>query len=199
MTAVDCWFDPSCPYTWVTARWLEEVERVWDVHVRWHVMSLAVLNEGREDDPEGDPEGWLWQPVRVFALVQEEHGQAALAALYRAYGQAVHGRGEWPDTRGLLRAVGLPEELAEAAHTSAHDELVRASHRSGIELVGTHVGTPVVAVGYGTATPSAWFGPVLSRVPAGEEAGRLWDGVTVVAGTSGFSELKGRPPEAPRG
>ncbi|SFU04849.1 hypothetical protein SAMN05660657_05087 [Geodermatophilus amargosae] len=199
MTAVDCWVDPSCPYTWVTARWLWEVERVRDVAVRWHVMSLAVLDEGREDDPEGDPEGWLWQPVRVFALVQEEHGQAALAALYRAYGEAVHGRGEWPDTHDLLRAAGLPEQLAEAAHTSAHDGLVRASHRSGIELVGTHVGTPVVAVVSGTGTRSAWFGPVLSRVPVGEEAGRLWDGVTLVAGTSGFHELKGRPHEAPRG
>jgi hypothetical protein len=119
-----------------------------------------VLDEGREDDPEGDPEGWLWQPVRVFTLVQEQHGQAALTALYRAYGEAVHGRGEWPDTRDLLRAVGLPESLAEAAHTSAHDELVRASHRSGIELVGTHVGTPVVAVVSGTGPRSAWFGLV---------------------------------------
>jgi hypothetical protein len=198
VTDADCWFDPSCPYTWMTARWLQEVERVRDVHVRWHVMSLAVLNEGRDDDPEGDPEGWLWRPVRVFARVQEEHGQAALVALYRAYGEAVHVRGEWPDPRRLLRAVGLPEELAESADTSDHDELVRASHRSGIELVGTHVGTPVVAVGLGTPTLSAWFGPVLSRVPVGEDAGRLWDGVTLVAGTDGFHELKGRPPEPPR-
>ncbi len=193
----DCWFDPSCPYTWVTARWLQEVERVRDVRVRWHVMSLAVLNEGRDDDPEGDPEGWSWQPVRLFAVVADRHGQEALTTLYRAWGEAVHTRGEWPDPAALLRDAGLPPGLAEVMGSDAHDGLVRASHEAGIGLVGTHVGTPVVAVPGPDGVPVAWFGPVLSRVPRGEAAGRLWDGVTVVAATPGFSEVKGRPPGPP--
>jgi hypothetical protein len=192
----DCWFDPSCPYTWITARWLTEVERVRPVRVRWHVMSLAVLNEGRDVDPEGDPEGWLWQPVRLFAVVADRHGQEALAALYRVWGEAVHTRGEEPEVGDLLAQAGLPRELAAVMGSEAHDGLVRASHEAGISLVGTHVGTPVVAVP-GPAGPVAWFGPVLSRVPRGEAAGRLWDGVTLVAATPGFSELKGRPPEPP--
>ncbi|HYO36886.1 MAG TPA: disulfide bond formation protein DsbA [Geodermatophilus sp.] len=192
----DCWVDPSCPYTWVTACWLWEVERVRAVRVRWHVLSLSVLNEGREIDPEGDTGGWLWQPVRLFAVVADRYGQAAFVALYRAWGEAVHTRGEEPEAENLLTAAGLPPDLAEVMASDAHDDLVRASHRAGTGLVGTHVGTPVVAVP-GPQGPVAWFGPVLSRVPRGEAAGRLWDGVTLVAATPAFHELKGRPPESP--
>ena len=193
----DCWVDPSCPYTWVTACWLWEVERVRAVRVRWHVLSLSVLNEGRDVDPEGDAEGWLWQPVRLFAVVADRYGQAAFVALYRAWGEAVHARGEWPEVGDLLAAAGLPRDLAAVMGSDAHDGLVRASHEAGISLVGTHVGTPVVAVP-GPGGPVAWFGPVLSRVPRGEAAGRLWDGVTLVAATPAFHELKSRPPEPPR-
>ncbi len=194
----DCWFDPSCPYTWVTARWLEEVERVRAVRVRWHVMSLAVLNEGRDDDPEGDPEGWLWQPVRLFAVVADRYGQQALTALYRVWGAAVHDRGQWPAVGDLLERAGLPRALAQVMDSGEHDGLVRASHEAGIGLVGTHVGTPVVAVPGPEGVPVAWFGPVLSRVPRGEAAGRLWDGVTSVVATPGFHEVKGRAPGPPR-
>ena len=192
----DFWFDPSCPYTWVTACWLEEVERVRDVRVRRHVMSLSVLNEGREVDPEGDTDGWLWGPVRLFAVVADRYGQEALAVLHRAWGEAVHTRGEWPDAPALLTGAGLPPELADVMTSDAHDGLVRASHEAGIGLVGTHVGTPVLAVREPGRSPAAVFGPVLSRVPRGEEAGRLWDGVVLVGGTAGFHELKG-PPHAP--
>jgi mycothiol-dependent nitroreductase-like protein len=194
----DCWFDPSCPYTWVTACWLWEVERVRDVRVRWHVMSLSVLNEGREVDPEGDTDGWLRRPVRLFAVVADRHGQEALVALYRAWGEAVHTRGAWPDAEELLARAGLPPDLAGVMDSDAADGLVRASHEAGIGLVGTHVGTPVVAVPGPEGRPAAVFGPVLSRVPRGEDAGRLWDGVALVATTPGFHELTGRPPEPPR-
>ena len=105
--------------------------------------------------------------------------------------------GEWPETTDLLGRAGLPPELAEVMASDAHDDLVRASHHAGTGLVGTHVGTPVVAVP-GPQGPVAWFGPVLSRVPRGEAAGRLWDGVTLVAASPAFHELKGRPPEPPR-
>ncbi|WP_097184784.1 mycothiol-dependent nitroreductase Rv2466c family protein [Blastococcus haudaquaticus] len=192
-TSADCWFDPSCPYTWVTARWLREVERVRPVRVRWHVMSLTILNEHRDDDPEGDPEGWLRLPVRVFAAVQERFGQQALVELYEAYGRQVHDASIWGDLSDVLAAAGLPAELAAAADDEDNDLLVRASHEAGVALVGPHVGTPIVA-----ADGAAWFGPVLSRVPRGEEAGRLWDGVVRVAGVDGFHELRGRPHAPPR-
>jgi hypothetical protein len=135
--------------------------------------------------------------ARLFAVVADRHGQEALVALYRAWGEAVHDRGEVPAVEDLLERAGLPPELAGVMGSGDHDGLVRASHEAGIGLVGTHVGTPVVAVP-GPAGPVAWFGPVLSRVPRGEAAGRLWDGVVLVAATPGFAEVKGRPPEPPR-
>lgn len=201
-TIADFWFDPSCPYTWITSRWLVEVERVRPVEVRRHVMSLSVLNEGRDEDPEGDPEGYLWVPVRVCAAVRQEYGQEALGRLHTAMWTVGRARGEdWAGSlHDSLAAAGLPPELAEAGTSTAYDEAVRASHAEGIGLIGEHVGTPVIAV-TGPATGGGrvvFFGPVISRVPVGERAGRLWDGTLLVAATPGFHELKGVPPEAPR-
>lgn len=191
---VDFWFDPSCPYTWLTSRWLVEVSRVRPVRLRWHVMSLSVLNEGRADDPEGDPEGYLWYPVRVCAAVAQRYGQEALGRLYGALGVRLHERGEWDGIPAALADAELPAELAEAAESTGYDDAVRASHAAGIGLVGTHVGTPVVAV---VGRGIAFFGPVLSRVPRGEEAARLWDGTLLVAGVPGFHELKTTAPAEP--
>lgn len=190
---VDFWFDPSCPYTWLTSRWLLEVSQVRPVEVRWRVMSLSVLNEGRDDDPEGDPEGYLWVPVRICAAVQRDHGQEALGRLYTALWTT--GTGDWiGDLREALDTAGLPVELAEAGMSTDYDDVVRASHAEGIGLIGDHVGTPVVSVDGGRVV---FFGPVVSRVPRGEDAGRLWDGTLLVAGTPGFHELKGKPHEEP--
>lgn len=108
MTVVDFWFDPSCPYTWLTSRWIREVERVREVEVRWRVMSLSVLNEHLDEDPEGDTEGYLWMPVRVCAAVAEEHGQRALGDFFTAFGTRVHTRSDWDWGKVL------PEALAEA-------------------------------------------------------------------------------------
>jgi hypothetical protein len=191
---VDFWFDPSCPYTWLTSRWVVEAATVRPLDVRWHVMSLSVLNEGREADPEGDPDGYLWGPVRVCAAVERGHGQQALGHFFTAYGTRVHERGEWGEFRGALTDAGLPPELADVAWTDELDEAVRTSHAEGITLVGDHVGTPVIATDDEVAGRIACFGPVISRVPRGEAAGRLWDGVLLVAATPGFHELKGRPP-----
>ena len=195
----DFWFDPSCPYTWITSRWLVEVAKVRPVEVRWHVMSLSVLNEGLEDDPEGDPEGYMWVPVRICAAVQQEYGQERLGRLYTA--MWTHGRergaGEWLGAlHDSLTAAGLPPELAEVGQTSAYDDAVRASHDEGMALIGK-AGTPIVAVTAGEER-IPFFGPVLSRIPEGEQAGRLWDGTLLVSGTPGFHELKGRPHEEPR-
>lgn len=192
----ELWFDPSCPYTWVTSRWLLEVATVRPVTIRWRVMSLSVLNEGRDDDPEGDPEGYLWGPVRIFAAVGQRYGQEALGRLYTAYGQRVVATGDWTATPAALADAGLPPELAEVAGSTAYDDLVRGSHEEGIGLVGRHAGTPVIATTV-DGRRIAFFGPVLSRVPRGERAGRLWDGTLLVAGEPGFHELKGPPHAEP--
>jgi 2-hydroxychromene-2-carboxylate isomerase len=195
----DIWFDPSCPYTWITSRWLLEAAKVRPVEIRWHVLSLAVLNEHRDDDPEDDPEGYLWLPVRICAAVAERHGQEALGRFYTAFGERVHEEGTWRPglTEDALADAGLPTELADAALTDEYDGAVRASHEEGIAKVGTHVGTPIIEATRENGERVAFFGPVVSRIPRGEDAGRLWDGTLLVAGIQGFHELKGRPHAEP--
>jgi 2-hydroxychromene-2-carboxylate isomerase len=183
----DIWFDPSCPYTWLTSRWLVEVTKVRPVDVRWHVMSLSVLNEGRDDDPENDPEGYLWIPVRVCAAVQQQYGQEALGRFYTEMWSKENGAEDWiGDLARALERAGLPAELASAGSTTEYDDVVRASHAAAMSHLGPHVGTPVIV-----ANGVAFFGPVISRIPRGEQAGRLWDGTLLVAATPGFHELKG--------
>lgn len=186
---VRMWFDPACPWAWMTSRWLKEVEKVRDVRVEWHVMSLSVLNEGRElPEDYRDLMDRSWGPVRVIVAAEREHGPAVVGPLYDAMGTAIHLR-KVTDRDEVVRAalaeVGLPAELARYAHTDEVDEALRASHGEAIALVGDDVGTPVVAVG-----DVAFFGPVVSPAPKGEAAGRLWDGAVLVAGTPGFFELK---------
>ncbi|SFB26853.1 Predicted dithiol-disulfide isomerase, DsbA family [Amycolatopsis marina] len=196
---VDVWFDPMCPYTWIISRWLLEVQQVRPVAVRWHVLSLAVLNEDREEDPEGDPDGFLWMPVRLCAAVARKYGQEALGRLYTALGTRVHNQGEQRDDtfQNALSDAGLPRELAAVADSTEYDDAVRASHAEGLGLVGDHVGSPVLACTDEEGRRIAFFGPVLSTMPRGEQAARLWDGVLLVAGTPGFHELKGGPHEEP--
>ncbi len=183
------WFDPLCPWAWMASRWMTEVEQVRPVHVTWSVMSLAVLNEGRDLNP--DYRAFLdraWGPVRVVIAAIEAHGPEVAKPLYDALGTRIH-----PDGRTDLDAViaeslaevALPAELAAAATTDAHDAALRASHQRAIDLVGDDVGTPTIAV-----DGTAFFGPVVTPAPRGEAAGRLWDGCVLVAGTKGFYELK---------
>ncbi|MFD1826263.1 MULTISPECIES: DsbA family protein [Mumia] len=187
---VDMWFDPLCPWAWMTSRWLLEVEQVRDVEVRFHVMSLSVLNENAEDLPERYREmlDRGWGPVRVATAAAQKHGAHVLRDLYTAIGTRVHPGGRPLDATVLAEAleeVGLEPELVEAADTDAYDDALRASHERAMELVGTDVGTPVIAV-----NGIAFFGPVVSPAPKGEAAGRLWDGCLLVAGTDGFFEIK---------
>ncbi|MFK4068842.1 DsbA family protein [Streptomyces sp. NPDC029674] len=186
---VDFWFDPVCPYTWITSRWLREAQRVRDIDVRWRVMSLAVLNEGLAVDPE-DPDGlygeYMKAPGRVCAAVRERHGNEALGRYLDALGERLHERQDWSGVAAALTDAGLPADLASVAMTTEYDAAVRASHEAGIALVGDDVGTPVLSVdGVG-----ALFGPVVSPAPKGEAAGRLWDGVVLMAGVESFHEFR---------
>lgn len=186
----DFWFDPVCPWAWMTSRWITEVEKVRPIDVRWHVMSLAVLNEGREGLSERYREAMAraWAPVRVIAAARELHGEKYVKLLYDAMGSRIHpgGNRDYPEVIAqALDEVGLPASLAGYADSDAYDEQLRASHEAGISQVGTEVGTPIVAY-----NGNAIFGPVVTPAPRGEAAGRLWDGTVLVTSTPGFYELK---------
>ena len=186
---VEMWFDPLCPWAWMTSRWLMEVEEVRDVSVTWSQMSLSVLNEGRDlPDEYREMMDRGWAPVRVIAAARKAHGDEVTKPLYDAIGTRLHLGGERDfvaATAAALAEVGLPAELIEAADTDEHDAFLRESHDRAIALVGDDVGTPVISV-----EGVAFIGPVVSPAPKGEAAGRLFDGCVLVAGTDGFFELK---------
>ena len=186
---VDFWFDPLCPFAWITSRWILEVEQVRDVEVAWHVMSLAALNEGK-DIPQDYRERLAnaWEPVRLLVKAEQEYGAKVLLPLYTAIGERVHTAGRGMSTEVLVEAldeVGLPPELIEAKDDATLDDAVRASHQGAIDLVGDEVGTPTIAF-----DGAAFFGPVLSEIPRGAEAGQLWDGAVAMAKVPYFYELK---------
>lgn len=187
---VDFWFDPLCPWAWIASRWLLEVEKVRPVAPRWHVMSLAVLNEGKEGLPERYQElmAQAWGPVRVCIAAEQKFGPDVLLPLYTALGTRFHEQQE-PKDRATIEAAldeaGLPTDLADAMDDPGYDEALRASHHDGMDRVGYEVGTPVISV-----DGISFFGPVVSPIPRGDDAGELWDGVLLVAGTDGFFELK---------
>ena len=191
---VDFWFDPLCPWAWITSRWVLEVEQVRDVRASWHVMSLAILNAGRQELPEEYKKRMerAKGPVRVCIAAEQMRGPDILLPLYTALGTRMHverrgrGEGEAEEVMGeALAEVGLPGALADAAATNDYDDALAASHHAGMDPVGTDVGTPVIHV-----NQRAIFGPVVTPAPKGEAAGRLWDGVLLCTGTEGFFELK---------
>ena len=193
-TTVDMWFDPICPWAWMTSRWLLEVEQVRPLDIRFHVMSLAVLNEGR-DLPASYAEMMrsAWAPVRICVAAAEKHGPEVLRDLYTALGTRIHplGQERGPELyAAALAEVGLEPDLVAAGGTTDHDEALRASHDAGMKPVGLEVGTPVVHAPGPDGAPVAFFGPVVTPAPKGEAAGRLWDGVLLVSATPGFYELK---------
>ncbi|MFD8324637.1 mycothiol-dependent nitroreductase Rv2466c family protein [Streptomyces lydicus] len=198
-TPADFWFDPLCPWAWMTSRWMLEVEKVRPVEVRWHVMSLAVLNEDKLDTLPAEyaenmrPGGKAWGPVRVVIAAQQLHGDEAVGRLYTALGTRFHneGLGVTPESiAAALDDAGLPAELIEYADKDTYDTQLRASHKEGIDLVGQEVGTPVIAVPGADGEQIAFFGPVVTPAPKGEQAAKLWDGTLMVASIPGFYEIK---------
>ncbi|MBS1691725.1 MAG: DsbA family protein [Actinobacteria bacterium] len=200
---VDFWFDPFCPWSWITSRWILEAQQVRDIDVRFHVMSLAILNEGdlprQFDDPEMLKKAWA--PVRVAIAAEHAAGPAILGPLYTAIGTRLHHKEntEFGDLltydfdeiiAGALHDVGLPAELAEAAGSTELDAALRKSNQEGLSAAGAIAGTPTVHI-----NGVAFFGPVLSGIPRGEEAGKLWDAALHLASTPQFWEFKRDQPK----
>ncbi len=198
-TPVDFWFDPLCPWAWMTSRWVLEVEKARDIDVRWHIMSLAVLNEDKLDQlPEQYRQmlvSQAWQPVRVVTAAWQKHGPGILGQLYTALGTRFHNNGEGPTIEAIVSAladVGLPADLIEYAEQEdfEFDAELRASHKAGIDKIGQEVGTPIIALPGADGEQIAFFGPVVTPAPKGEDAAKLWDGAIAVASIPGFYEIK---------
>lgn len=190
---VDFWFDPVCPWTWLTAEWLREVARLRPLEIQWHIMSLSVLNEGREMPAEYvELLRRAWRPVRVLTAAQQQHGDEAVGPLFLEIGSRYHRDGRSDDDRIFaesLAGADLPADLLAAADSPEWDDTLRASHAEAMALVGDDVGSPVIRLP-DTAPDVAYFGPVVNPVPRGDDALRLWTGIEALVSTPQLYELK---------
>lgn len=196
MSTVEQWFDPMDPWSWVVSRWLLEVEQVRTIDLTFRVMSVSVVNADRDipthylDDPDAYLERMraAWGPVRVATAAADQIGEKVLRELYTALGTRIHEQGNknFPEMIGqALAEVGLDAELAEFATSDAYDDQVRASTRAAMDAVGIEIGTPILRI-----NGAAFFGPVVSKIERGEDAGRLFDALATLASFPHVSELK---------
>jgi 2-hydroxychromene-2-carboxylate isomerase len=190
MSKAEFWFDPACPFAWITSRWMLEVQKVRGVQVEWHVMSLAYLNQNKENISDDYREflATAWGPVRVLIAAEQAHGNEVLLPLYTAMGNRIHLEKRDRDramVEDSLAEAGLPVSLADAMDDSSYDDAVAKSHHAGMDQVGDDVGTPTISI-----DGTAFFGPVITKAPRGEEAGQLWDAALQLASYPLFFELK---------
>ena len=199
-TSVDFWLDPLCPWSWLTAEWLREVQEQTGLEVRWGVMSLAVLNEAAEIPEEWRPflEG-SWAAVRALESARQAGGNDGFVAFLDAVGRRYHVEGRRDLDAIIPEAVaeaGLPDALAASAWTPDRDEDVRLAHKQAMALGGPDVGSPILAF-EGPEGTVGFYGPIVSRVPRGEDAVRLFEATETLATTPGFFELKRTRDEEP--
>jgi 2-hydroxychromene-2-carboxylate isomerase len=213
MADIEFYWDPICPFAWITSRWVDKVATQRSLDVDWRFISLRILNEDRDYEREF-PDGYLdlhlrgIRMLRVAAAARAEHGRAVVGPLYTAFGESIWNRSRQPGVQAfagigdpdhvgaVLATAGLPVGLAAAADDAAFDDALRADTAAGLERTGGGVGTPIVA--YGGPDGPGFFGPVISRVPDDDEALRLWDAVTLLAEWPGFAEIKRSAREMPQ-
>lgn len=199
---VDVWVDPMCPWAWMTSQWLLEVEKVRDVKVRYNVMSLSYLNDGREGLSE-DYRKMMengWGPSRIAIAVEQEGGKDALREYYLKLGTLRHNKKRGFSSssyKEALERAGVSTDLADRATDTSLDDAVKASHHRGMDPVGDDVGTPTIHFPNKKGGTSAYFGPVMTPPPTGEDAGLLWDGMLAIAQVEGLYELKRSRTEGP--
>ena len=187
--SADFWFDPLCPFAWITSRWMLEVEQVRDVSVRWRVMSLSFLNKDRDLSEDYQARVARGLPIgRVLIATEQQVGADALGPMYTAFGDLIqHEKHELGREifEAALAAAELPANLVEAMGDPSYDDALLASHQEAMDRVGDDVGTPTIAF-----NDSSFFGPVVSKIPRGEDAGRIWDGTIALAEFPYFFEIK---------
>lgn len=208
MADVDFFWDPMCPWAWITSRWMVEVQHQRDLDVDWRFIALRVVNEDKnydKDFPARYPEvhGLGLELLRVAAAVREDHGRERLGDLYTALGTKVHvdqdrdALMEDGSVAEILRSLDLPAELADARNDEdRYDAAVRSDTATALERAGKDVGTPVIT--FAPPDGPSFFGPVISRIPRGQEALDLWDATERIARFPGFAELKRSLREKPQ-
>lgn len=188
--AITFYFDPACPFTWRTSRWVKDVAGRAGEPVTWKFLSLAVLNEGKELPEQFRPRlAFARSAHRVLAAAEQKHGQDAVDRLYSALGHRLHHEDTAWNTDTLAAAIAqaqLPADLIDAAEDGSLDAVVRASHDEAQARVGVETGSPVMAIDDGPG----FFGPVIAPVPEGDDADRLFEALRLLSTVPQFSELK---------